>query len=95
MKKIYLFILIFCFALTNVKSQSKLETTLEEIFKAVVKISGSIKNISYQTIDVNSSSNAYLLGGKTRQVVKVDLPKGTEKWYYRITVLDIKSNYQY
>ena len=71
------------------------QTTFEKIIKALAGLSGSLKNVTTRVVEVNSSSNAHMLNGKTRQAIQVVLPAGTKKWYYRITVLDVKSNYSY
>lgn len=44
---------------------------------------------------VNSTSNANLMGGHNRIAEQIILPPNTVKWYYRVTILDKKSNYQY
>lgn len=72
----------------NILADSQNKTT-SEVKKA------SLLEITNKTLSVNSSSNAYFSGGKTRDVIKIELPKGTINWYYRVTVLDIKSNYSY
>lgn len=53
------------------------------------------KNLLSQVIIVNSASKARLSGGKTREAIKIDLPTGTKKWYYRVTVLEVNSSYTY
>ena len=47
-----------------------------------------------QTGSINSTSKAFF-SGSTRAVLKLDLPKGTKTWYYRITTMDINTNYYY
>jgi|GEM_PF-2567166 hypothetical protein len=87
----------------NVQGQkSKVATTFNDIFKIVNQtaqvvnnVTASIQDLGTTTIVINSTSNAHLMGGHTRGLVAVHLPRGTEKWFYRITVLDKKSNYSY
>jgi hypothetical protein len=53
-----------------------------------------LKNVMTQTVSINSTSKA-LFAGSTRAVLKIDLPAGTTKWFYRITTMDINTNYYY
>lgn len=53
------------------------------------------KDLVTQTFVVNSASKARFSGGKTREAIKINLPAGTKKWYYRVTVLDVNSTYSY
>ena len=53
-----------------------------------------LKNVMTQTVSINSTSKAFF-SGNTREVLKIDLPTGTTKWYYRITTMDINTNYYY
>ena len=53
-----------------------------------------LKNVMTQTVSINSTSKAFF-SGSTRAVLKLDLPKGTKTWYYRITTMDINTNYYY
>lgn len=53
-----------------------------------------IKNVMTQTVSINSTSKA-VFAGSTRAVLKIDLPKGTKEWFYRITTMDINTNYFY
>ena len=71
------------------------QSTLSDILTALAGQKPSFSNVKTQRFVVNSSGNARFSGGKTRDVVKVELPKGTEKWYYRVTVLEKSSTYEY
>lgn len=53
-----------------------------------------VNNVSTDTINLNSVSNT-LLGGQNRKSIEIKLPLTTYRWFYRLTVLDIKSNYTY
>lgn len=64
-------------------------------FAKNVSVKPSLQIVATKTIEVNSASKARFGDGKTRDLVKIELPKGTTNWYYRVTVLDINSNYQY
>jgi hypothetical protein len=87
--------IIIAFILFGLGINVKAQSTVEDILNALAGKKGSFKEVASKVLDVNSSSNAYMLGGKTRQTVQIILPTGTQKWYYRVTVLDIKSNYSY
>lgn len=54
-----------------------------------------IREIANQTVVVNSSSNARFSGGSSRAAVKINLPIGTTRWYYRITLTGVNSYYSY
>jgi hypothetical protein len=53
-----------------------------------------LKNVMTQTVSINSASKAFF-SGSTREVLKIDLPEGTTNWFYRITTMDINTNYYY
>ena len=53
------------------------------------------KEVMNEVVNVNSTSKARLSGGNTRQGLKVRLPFGTTKWYYRVTLMNINWNYTY
>jgi hypothetical protein len=53
-----------------------------------------VNNVSTDTLNLNSVSNT-LLGGQNRESIEIKLPLTTYRWFYRLTVLDIKSNYTY
>ena len=53
-----------------------------------------LKNVMTQTVSINSTSKAFF-SGNTREVLKIDLPTGTKEWFYRITTMDINTNYYY
>ncbi|WP_345252667.1 hypothetical protein [Flaviaesturariibacter amylovorans] len=96
-KSILLLFATFFFAASQSKAQSLqqiLDAILVEANKAI-NAKPSLVNLAVKTIEVNSSSKAYFGNGKTREVFKLELPKGTKSWYYRVTVLDINSSYQY
>lgn len=95
MKKTILLLLI----LFSTSSHSQ---TLIEILKAMSQTETNsktpkiyFKNLTTEIVPLNSTSNARLSGGKNRQAVKVNLPVGTIKWYYRITLTPIESNFSY
>jgi hypothetical protein len=49
------------------------------------------KDIVNEVVVVNSNMKARFGGGTTRAAIKVNLPKGTKRWYYRITVTELNS----
>lgn len=53
------------------------------------------QSIYNQSIIVNSVSNADFSGGQCRKVIKLNIPRNTFKWYYRITVLDVNQKFSY
>lgn len=53
------------------------------------------KEVINEIVIINSASNARFSQGKSRQAVKINLPKGTTKWQYRITLMDVNTNYNY
>jgi len=93
--KLPLSILLFCIFFNVQAQKSKIAKTFDQVLQLVDQATGSLEGLSSTTIEINSISKAYLGGGHTRGVVQIHLPRGTEKWFYRITVLDIKSNYSY
>ncbi len=96
MKKIFFSILLF-------SSLSYSQTTNDELVQSISNLINKIghrevkvyKQILNETVVVNSSSNARFSGGKTRVGFKLNLPLGTDTWYYRITLLEPNSNYNY
>ena len=83
-------ILLMIMLLIGINAKSQI--TWEQIFNAIAGKTESFKNVTSQVVEVNSIMK---FGGITRQVVQVLLPAGTEKWYYRITVLPVSMNYSY
>ncbi len=99
MKKIFslsIFILLSKFSLgQKVTFQSILTDILngaKQIQEDQVLTPQSIYN---QSIIVNSVSNADFSGGQCRKVIKLNIPRNTVKWYYRITVLDVNQKFSY
>ena len=99
MKKIFslsIFILLSKFSLgQKVTFQSILTDILngaKQIQEDQVLTPQSIYN---QSIIVNSVSNADFSGGQCRRVIKLNIPRNTVKWYYRITVLDVNQKFSY
>lgn len=69
---------------------------LEKLISDLSKGKNShIKQVTTQTLTVNSSTKATLGSGSTRAVMKVQLPVGTTAWFYRVTLMDINTNYNY
>jgi len=93
MKKITLFLFVtLLFSSSSVYSQSKFEKVLRDIFTAVKESNYKLLNVGSQTLTVNSATN---IGGHTREFFKLTLPEGTKKYALRVTVIPIKSNFQY
>jgi len=96
MKKstIFIFILLFSFS-NSLFSQTKLEkilNSLSAIFQTVAEEHYQAVNVASETITINSSSN---FGGKTRGAIKFTLPAGTKEYAIRVTVIPVKSSFQY
>lgn len=94
MKKIFLISIL-------ITSHSYAQSPGEELGKALYYLFNKneakatyLKNVMTQTLSINSTSKA-LFSGSTREILKIDLPTGTTKWYYRITTMDINTNYYY
>jgi hypothetical protein len=96
MKKITTLILFMLLGFSNsLFSQSKFEkilNTLNAIFQTVAEEHYQAVNVASETITINSSTN---FGGKTRGAVKFTLPAGTKEYAVRVTVIPVKSNFQY
>ena len=97
MRKIFL---LLTFLITNFTfSQSPAEDLGKSLYNLINRKDNSSKNfykeIVNKTVVINSSSNARFSGGKTRSGIKINLPVGTIKWVYRITLLSAKSYYSY
>lgn len=95
MKKITLLIFIVLFSFSNSFSQTKLEkvlNSLNQIFTAIAEDNYKVANVASETITINSSSN---FGGKTRGAIKFTLPEGTKLYAIRVTVIPVKSSFQY
>lgn len=96
------FLLLFLFTCTFSFSQTQEENQLaEQVATIIYKLSHNssksniYKQIVNETVTINSSSNARFNGGKTRAGFKINLPLGTQMWYYRITLLEPNSYYSY
>lgn len=98
MKKVFLLFVLISNSLLA-------QTTNQDVTSQLAKLINDIQNfksgntlykqILNETVIINSSSNARFYGGKTRAGFKINLPEGTENWYYRITLLEPNSSYSY
>jgi len=95
MKTKFLFSVLILCIIFNAQAQSKFERSLNEVIQAINQSTGKLQEVTVQTIEVNSISKARFGGGHTRQLVPINLPPGTQKWYYRVTVMPVNSNYKY
>ena len=96
MKKITLLIAIALLGFnSSVFSQNKFLNTLKAIIDAMTEEKYQVANVITETVTVNSTSNATLSGGKSRGAFKFTLPDGTKKFAIRVTVIPVKSNFQY
>jgi hypothetical protein len=97
MRKLFWLIILL---ITNYSySQSPAEDLGKSLYELINRKDNTSKNfykeIANETVVINSSSNARFSGGKTRSGIKINLPVGTIKWVYRITLLSAKSYYSY
>jgi hypothetical protein len=94
MKKLIYIIMFAC-------SFSMNGQTLKEIVDVLGgKTETSSKKVMYkevlnEVVTINSTSNEMFSGGNSRQALYVKLPVGTKKWYYRVTPIDVSTNYNY
>ena len=94
MKKLFLLILFIC-PLVN-HSQ-----TLQELYDKLIKKDKPVvnqvhfKEVMNEIVTLNSTSNEFWSGGNSKSALRVKLPIGTVKWYYRVTLMDVKQNYLY
>ena len=94
MKKLKIIIVTLILFMTSLTVKS--QTTFLDILKDIlVESQVTFKNIGSTSFVVNSATNARLFGGETRVAVKVNLPIGTIRWFYRVTVLEKESTYSY
>lgn len=94
-------LILLVFLMLSINSYS--QTTNDELVQSISNLINKIghrdvkvyKEILNETVIINSSSNARFSGGNTRAGFKINLPIGTDTWYYRITLLEPNSNYRY
>jgi hypothetical protein len=84
---------LFCFS-NMMYSQGNLEKFFKSIIDGLKEESYQIANVASQTITINSTTNE-VFGGKSKDVFKFTLPEGTKKIAVRVTVIPVKSTYQY
>ena len=96
-RKIILLVLVALTCFSNISFCQKNDwgTTIYAILQAMGGNQYKAINISSQTIAVNSTSNAKLKKGLSRDVFNFTLPEGTKSFSVRVTVIPIKSNYMY
>jgi len=104
MKKI-LFLSIFLLANVSFSQNDAPQSSSEDLVKVINNLINkkpafktetlTYKEIINTTEVVNSSSKARFGGGKTRVAIPLNLPFGTTMWFYRITVMDVSTNYTY
>jgi hypothetical protein len=102
MKKFLIITFLSCFVGTTVYSQNTLLDILNIVAEGLNSNNNAynapvptLKDLGTVKLDVNSKSNEFWSGGKSRNYCAVPIPEGTTKWFYRATVLPIESNYSY
>ena len=102
MKKFLIITFLSCFVGTTVYSQNTLLDILNIVAEGLNSNNNAynspvptLKDLGTVKLDVNSTSNEFWSGGKSRNYCAVPIPEGTTKWFYRATVLTIESNYSY
>lgn len=94
MKKILFFIFLI-FPVVNYGQ------TIDELFNQLLnKDNAKTKQVQYkevmnEIVTLNSTSNELWKGGSSKTALYVKLPLGTVKWYYRVTLMDVRQNYFY
>jgi hypothetical protein len=96
MKKLILLSILFF----SINSNSQ---TVLEVLKALSGKTDDVpvvqkvvfKEVMNEVVIINSTSNEMFSGGDSRKAMPVKLPPGTVKWYYRITPMDVRTNYYY
>ena len=68
------------------------QSTFEKILNALSGLNESFYEVTTKVVEVNSTMK---FNGITKRTFQVKLPAGTTKWYYRITVLPVSSDYAY
>ena len=83
--------------IANVLFAQKLdfETILKTIVNEVVDRQLTYQTILSQEYVVNSETNAAVAGGHNKIYFKLNIPKDTYKWIYRITILDKASTFKF
>ena len=102
MKKIFLLLILLSnFAIGQNVDAEQINDLVNTIAKLIHKSKDSNSASSYAkeilniTDVVNSASNARFHGGKSRIGFKLNLPTGTQKWFYRITIMNVETNFNY
>lgn len=91
-----LIVFIACLGFSNsVLAQSKLESAFKSLIQAFKEENYKVINVADQTVTINSTSNAAFSGGKSKGAFKFTFPEGTKKYAVRVTVIPVKSNFQY
>ncbi len=94
MKKIFFLVLLT----SSFVSHSQ---TLQEMYDELTNKDKPVENkvqfkaVMNEIVTLNSTSNAFWSGGNSKSALRVKLPKGTVKWYYRVTLMDVRQNYLY
>lgn len=94
MKKIFLLILLT----SSFVSHSQ---TLQELYDKLINKDKPVANqvhykeVMTEVVTLNSTSNEFWSGGNSKSALYVKLPLGTIKWYYRVTLMDVRQNYFY
>jgi hypothetical protein len=94
MKKIFFLILLT----SSFVSHSQ---TLQELYDKLISKDKPVENrvhfkeVMTEIVTLNSTSNEMWKGGSSKTALYVKLPLGTVKWYYRVTLMDVRQNYFY
>jgi hypothetical protein len=91
MKKAILIVSLIFTISTNAQTLKEIIQTLKG--ETIEKV--FYKDIVNEVVVVNSNMKARFGGGNTRAAIKVNLPKGTKRWYYRITVTELNSYFSF
>lgn len=95
MKKVIVSLsLLFCTYCLQAQKMD-LSAILKNIVNEVVDRQLTYQTILSQEYVVNSSANAAAAGGHDKVYFKLNLPKDTYKWIYRVTILDKASTFKF
>jgi len=95
MRKTIVFMLsMFC---SNFLMAQKMDLSsiLKNIVNEVVDRQLTYQTILSQEYIINSGANASVAGGHDKIYFKLNIPKDSYKWIYRITILDKSSNFKF
>lgn len=95
MKKITFIFILLTLAFNSYSQRITFQDILNGVSNALNTMGSHPQDLFYQSFIVNSSSNAKMFGGHDKMDVQVILPANTINWYYRVTVVEKNSNFEW